>query len=168
MTKTNRSLVNVAAENMVNWQQLHIATLSMLASANLSDLIHVINREFPSIFELNQCHLITESDSTKFKHPGFLRHKKMIINRALDKSDFFLGMPNESAKSLMSIPAPSIAIIRLPDRLPMPIRKCVLLLGGKTRTSFQPNLGSELLILLAEMVGVALTTSIGRQSQSND
>ncbi len=53
-----------------------------------------------------------------------------------------------------------MALIRLPDRLPAPVSNCVLLLAGKHTTSFQPELGSDLLVLLAEMVGVTLAARL--------
>jgi uncharacterized protein YigA (DUF484 family) len=39
----------------------------------------------------------------------------------------------------------------------------VLLLGGKTANSFHPNLATDLLILLAEMVGVTLAARLELQ-----
>ena len=41
-----------------------------------------------------------------------------------------------------------------------------LLLGGKTANSFYPDLGSDLLVLLAEMVGVTLAARLDLQENS--
>jgi hypothetical protein len=40
------------------------------------------------------------------------------------------------------------------------------LLGGKTTNSFHPDLGSDLLVLLAEMVGVTLAARLELQVNS--
>ena len=48
----HKSLLHVAAENMVSWRRLHHATLGLLASADLAGLCHVISAEFPIIFDV--------------------------------------------------------------------------------------------------------------------
>jgi len=50
--------------------------------------------------------------------------------------------------------------------LPAPVSNCVLLLAGKHTTSFQPELGSDLLVLLAEMVGVTLAARLESLAES--
>ena len=75
----------------------------------------------------------------------------------------FLGLPNDAARALLIKPAQSLAIIRLPDRLPYPVSQSVLLLGGKTTNSFHSDLGGDLLVLLAEIVGVTLAARLELQ-----
>ena len=48
----HKSLLHVAAENMVSWRRLHHATLGLLASNDLAGLCHVISAEFPVIFDV--------------------------------------------------------------------------------------------------------------------
>ena len=47
----HRSLLHVAAENMVSWRRLHHATLGLLASSALAGLCHVVSAEVPIIFD---------------------------------------------------------------------------------------------------------------------
>ena len=85
------------------------------------------------------------------------------IDAATNNRSLYLGLPNDAAQKLLVKPAQSLAIIRLPDRLPEPVSQAVLLLGGKTTNSFYPDLGSDLLVLLAEMVGVTLAARLELQ-----
>ena len=82
------------------------------------------------------------------------------IAAVLKDRTLYLGTPGDEGTALMGQAAPSMALIRLPDRLPAPVSDCVLLLAGKHTTSFQPELGSDLLVLLAEMVGVTLAARL--------
>jgi len=97
---------------------------------------------------------------------GLMVHPADQIDQATEGRGLFLGLPNEAAQTLLIKPAQSLAIIRLPDRLPDPVSQCLLLLGGKTANSFHPNLGSDLLVLLAEMVGVTLAARLELQVNS--
>ena len=63
LTLANKSLLHVAAENMVSWKRLHHATLGLLTSIDLIGMCHVISSEFPKIFNLQQCALIIESEN---------------------------------------------------------------------------------------------------------
>jgi hypothetical protein len=54
----------------------------------------------------------------------------------------------------------SVAIIALPDRLADPVAETLLVLCGQKKSSFTPDLSSDLLVLLAELVGVALTARL--------
>ena len=91
---------------------------------------------------------------------GLFDHPTDQIAAALNYRNLYLGSPNEAGTAIMGQAAPSMALIRLPDRLPAPVSNCVLLLAGKHATSFQPELGSDLLVLLAEMVGVTLAARL--------
>jgi len=154
----NKSLLHVAAENMVSWKRLHHATLGLLASTDLAGLCHVISAEFPLIFDLHSSVLIIEAETgvTGAVAAGLDVHPASQIAEALQSHTLFLGTPNAAAATILGTAAPSIALIRLPDRLPAPVSNCVLLLAGKHASSFQPDLGSDLLVLLTEMVGVTL------------
>jgi uncharacterized protein YigA (DUF484 family) len=158
----NKSLLHVASENMVSWKRLHYATLGLLASTDLAGMCHVISAEFPEIFDLQQCRLIIEAETAiaGAVAAGLDVHPAAQTNAALLDRSLFLGVPNKAASSLLTYDAPSVALVRLPDRLPDPVSNCVLLLGGKTENSFQPALGSDLLVLLAEMVGVTLAARL--------
>ena len=50
----HKSLLHVAAENMVSWRRLHHATLGLLACSDLVGLCHVISTEFPIIFDVEK------------------------------------------------------------------------------------------------------------------
>ena len=60
----HKSLLHVAAENMVSWRRLHHATLGLLASTDLAGLCHVISAEFPIIFDVEASVLIIESETS--------------------------------------------------------------------------------------------------------
>ena len=162
LSKANESLIHVASENMVNWQRLHHATLALLASTDIAGMCEAITQEFPTIFDLRFCRLFIERESVL----QFARQSDIIvapgkhINDAIAGQTLFLGPPNDGAKSGLKLSAPSVAIIRLPDQLAEPMSRCVLALGGKTETSFQPNLGTDLLILLAEMLAVTMAARL--------
>ena len=166
--QSHQSLLHVAAENMLSWTRLHHATLGLLASTDLAGMFQVIATEFPVIFDLNQCQLIGESEAEipDALDMGLIVHPADQIDQATKKLGLFLGLPNEAARKLLIKPAQSLAIIRLPDRLPNPVSQCLLLLGGKTTNSFHPDLGSDLLVLLAEMVGVTLAARLELQVNS--
>ena len=158
----HKSLLHVAAENMVSWQRLHHATLALLASANLAGLCNVISAEFPVIFDVEKSALIIESEASLsgMVAAGLDIRPAAQIAAALLNRALYLGAPSEAGTTIMGQAAPSMALIRLPDRLPAPVSNCVLLLTGKHATSFQPELGSDLLVLLAEMVGVTLAARL--------
>jgi uncharacterized protein YigA (DUF484 family) len=158
----HKSLLHVAAENMVSWRRLHHATLGLLASNDLAGLCHVISAEFPVIFDVEKSALIIESETSLsgMVAAGLDVRPAAQIAAALHDRTLYLGTPSEAGTAIMGQAAPSMALIRLPDRLPDPVSNCVLLLAGKHTTSFQPELGSDLLVLLAEMVGVTLAARL--------
>ncbi len=163
--QTHESLLEVAAENILSWKRVHHATLGLLASTDLPSMCQVITNEFPVIFDLNQCQLIIEEEVAmqNITGTGLSLHPATKIDAAINSRSLYLGMPNDAAQQLLVRPAESLAIIRLPDRLPNPVSHAVLLLGGKTAYSFQPDLGCDLLVLLAEMVGVTLAARLELQ-----
>ena len=144
---------------------MHHATLGLLASTDLPSMCQVITNEFPVIFDLNQCQLIIEEEVAiqNVTDTGLGLYPATQIDAATNSRSLYLGLPNNAAKKLLVKPAQSLAIIRLPDRLPEPVSQAVLLLGGKTANSFHPDLGSDLLVLLAEMVGVTLAARLELQ-----
>ena len=158
----HKSLLHLAAENMVSWRRLHHATLGLLASTDLAGLCHVISAEFPIIFDVKASALIIESETSLsgMVAAGLDVRPAAQIAAALEDRTLYLGTPGDAGTALMGQAAPSMALIRLPDRLPAPVSNCVLLLAGKHTTSFQPELGSDLLVLLAEMVGVTLAARL--------
>ena len=163
--QTHESLLHVAAENMLSWNRVHHATLGLLASTDLPGMCQVITNEFPVIFDLNQCHLIVEKEVAmqNITETGLGLHPAAQIAAATNSRSLYLGLPNDAAQKLLERPAQSLAIIRLPDQLPDPVSRAVLLLGGKTVNSFHPNLGSDLLVLLAEIVGVTFAARLELQ-----
>jgi len=158
----HKSLLHVAAENMVSWKRLHHATLALLASTDLAGLCHVISDEFPTIFDLQKSLLIIESETSMagMVAAGLDVQPAARITAALQGHTIYLGTPNDAGTALLGKAAASIALIRLPDRLPAPVSNCVLLLTGNHPASFQPELGSDLLVLLAEMIGVTLAARL--------
>ena len=163
--QTHESLLHVAAENMLSWTRVHHATLGLLASTDLPSMCQVITNEFPMIFDLNQCQLIIEEEVAMqyVTDTGLGLYPATQIDAATNSRSLYLGLPNDAAQKLLVKPAQSLAIIRLPDQLPDPVSQAVLLLGGKTANSFHPDLGSDLLVLLAEMVGVTLAARLELQ-----
>ncbi len=161
----NESLLHVATENMLGWTQLHHATLGLLASTDLPGMCLVIKNEFPKIFDLNHCQLIVEEEVAmgNVTDIGLNPYPAAQIDSATNNSNLYLGLPNDAAQKLLIKPVQSLAIIRLPDRLPDPISQVALVLGGKTANSFHPNLGSDLLVLIAEVVGVTLAARLELQ-----
>lgn len=166
--QTHESLLHVASENMLSWTRVHHATLGLLASTDLSGMCQVITNEFPVIFDLNQCQLIVEEEVAmqNVTDTGLGLYPATQIAAATYSRNLYLGQPNDAAQKLLVRPAESLAIIRLPDRLPDPVSRAVLLLGGKTANSFHPDLGSDLLVLLAEMVGVTLAARLELQESA--
>jgi uncharacterized protein YigA (DUF484 family) len=165
--QTHESLLHVAAENMLSWTRVHHAALGLLASTDLPSMCQVIANEFPVIFDLNQCQLIIEEEVAMqiVTDTSLGLHPASQIDAATNNRSLYLGLPNDAAQKLLVRPAQSLAIIRLPDRLPDPVSKALLLLGGKTANSFHPDLGSDLLVLLAEMVGVTFAARLELQDQ---
>ena len=163
--QTHQSLLHVATENMINWTRLHHATLGLLASTDLDGMCQVITKEFPVIFDLNQCQLIIENEAAmpRLSEAGLTIRPAAQIDAATNNHKMFLGLPNDAAQALLIKPVQSLAIIRLPDRLPYPVSQSVLLLGGKTNNSFHSDLGGDLLVLLAEIVGVTLAARLELQ-----
>ena len=147
---------------MVSWRRLHHATLGLLASNDLAELCHVISSEFPVIFDVKKSALVIDSENSlsNMIAAGFDARPSAQIAAALHDRSLYLGTPSEAGTAIMGQAAPSMALIRLPDRLPDPVSNCVLLLAGKNSASFQPGLGSDLLVLLAEMVGVTLAARL--------
>ena len=158
----HKSLLHVAAENMLSWRRLHHATLGLLTSADLAGLCHVVSAEFPVIFDVKKSALIVESGASLLDMVAAELDVRPAaqIAAALHDRTLYLGTPGEAGTAIMGQGAPSMALIRLPDRLPAPVSNCVLLLAGKHATSFQPELGSDLLVLLAEMVGVTMAARL--------
>lgn len=165
----NQSLLNVAAENMLHWQELHLATLGFLACNELSGFSQMIHEELPLIFGLASAHLIMPS---QYDLGGILAAESLgIIRLPQDEIDpligdevIMMGTPSDLLLSVISA-APkdtpqSLAIMRLPDQLPEPISGSVLILGGTDADSFGHGKGRTLLLHLSEMVGVCLLSLI--------
>jgi len=170
LSEQHKSLIHVATENMVNWTRLHHATLALLANVDLAEMGQVIRDEFPTIFEVNQCQLvIAREHAFETAAACHLRlFPSEVITAALGDDALYLGAAHEPAAALLSKPAASLAIVRLPDRLPDPVSHCALVLGSTNAESFRPDLGSDLLVLLAEMVGVALAARLESTGRCND
>ena len=169
MRDANQSMRHVVAANMVSWQKLHHATLALLASTDVPSLGEVIAQDFPPIFDLASAVLISTNAASIGPGSGFLTVAADQMDAATAGKKLVLGAPNEHALAMLDSPAPSVAMVRLPDQLDAPVSHCLLLLSGKQADSFSPDLGSELLTLLAEMVGVALAARLeGRAMAHGD
>ena len=165
----NQSLLNVAAENMLHWQELHLATLGFLACNELSGFSQMVHEELPLIFGLASAHLIMPSQNDlagilAAESLGIIRLPQDEIHMLIGEDVIMMGAPSEALLALISA-APedtpqSIAIMRLPDQLPEPIAGSVLILGGKGADSFTHGKGRTLLLHLSEMVGVCLLSLI--------
>ena len=165
----NQSLLNVAAENMLHWQELHLATLGFLACNDLSGFSQMVHEELPLIFGLASAHLIMSSQNDfggllSAESLGIIRLPQHEIDELIGDDVIMMGTPSKALLGVISaapqdIPQ-SIAIMRLPDQLPEPIAGSVLILGGKGRESFTDGKGRTLLLHLSEMVGVCLLSLI--------
>ena len=165
----NKSILNLAAENMVNWQRLHHAALALLAAEDVDQLFHVIATEFPSIFDLESCQLISASAhfQQNVSKDGPIFCPDDVLASLTGGKSLVLGAPESTLCALLGIAPASVAIIALPDRLVDPVAETLLVLCGQKKSSFTPDLSSDLLVLLAELVGVALTARLGMSGEVN-
>tara|TARA_A100001011_G_scaffold381417_1_gene449925 strand:+ start:320 stop:1015 length:696 start_codon:yes stop_codon:yes gene_type:complete len=165
----NKSILNLAAENMVNWQRLHHAALALLAAGDVDQLFHVIATEFPSIFDLESCQLISASAhfQRNASKDGPIFCPDDVLASLTGGKSLVLGAPESTLCALLGIAPASVAIIALPDRLVDPVAETLLVLCGQKKSSFTPDLSSDLLVLLAELVGVALTARLGMSGEVN-
>ena len=165
----NKSILNLAAENMVNWQRLHHAALALLAAEDVDQLFHVIATEFPSIFDLESCQLISASAhfQRNASKDGPIFCPDDVLASLTGGKSLVLGAPESTLCALLGIAPASVAIIALPDRLVDPVAETLLVLCGQKKSSFTPDLSSDLLVLLAELVGVALTARLGMSGEVN-
>ncbi|MBL6622475.1 MAG: DUF484 family protein [Alphaproteobacteria bacterium] len=162
MQQTNQSLLHLAAENMLHWQQLHHATLGFLACTNINSFAQMIEDELPVIFGLAGARLLMPAEGAlpMAESLGFLVLPGEEINRICQARSVYLGPPAQSGPALFSVPSASMAVVRLPDQLPEPVAGSALVLGGRTPQSFAPDQGQTLLTYLAEIVGVCLLARI--------
>ena len=165
----NKSILNLAAENMVNWQRLHHAALALLAAGDVDQLFHVIATEFPSIFDLESCQLISASAhfQRNASKDGPIFCPDDVLASLTGGKSLILGAPESTLCALLGIAPASVAIIALPDRLVDPVAETLLVLCGQKKSSFTPDLSSDLLVLLAELVGVTLTARLGMSGEVN-
>jgi uncharacterized protein YigA (DUF484 family) len=165
----NKSILNLAAENMVNWQRLHHAALALLVAGDVDQLFHVIAAEFPSIFDLESCQLISASShfQQNASKDGPIFCPDDVLASLTGGKSLVLGAPESTLCALLGIAPASVAIIALPDRLVDPVAETLLVLCGQKKSSFTPDLSSDLLVLLAELVGVALTARLGMSGEVN-
>ena len=165
----NKSILNLAAENMVNWQRLHHAALALLAAGDVDQLFHVIATEFPSIFDLESCQLISASAhfQRNASKDGPIFCPDDVLASLTGGKSLVLGAPESTLCALLCVAPASVAIIALPDRLVDPVAETLLVLCGQKKSSFTPELSSDLLVLLAELVGVALTARLGMSGEVN-
>tara|TARA_B100001093_G_scaffold452867_1_gene461191 strand:+ start:117 stop:812 length:696 start_codon:yes stop_codon:yes gene_type:complete len=165
----NKSILNLAAENMVNWQRLHHAALALLAAGDVDQLFHVIATEFPSIFDLESCQLISASAhfQRNASKDGPIFCPDDVLASLTGGKSLVLGAPESTLCALLCIAPASVAIIALPDRLVDPVAETLLVLCGQKKSSFTTDLSSDLLVLLAELVGVALTARLGMSGEVN-
>ena len=157
-TKAKQSLLSVAAENMLHWQDLHLATLGLLACQDLQGLAQMVRKELPLIFGLISCDLVLlEHQATKqAKSLGFACFSAREIENIMKDDVIYMGAVPDILKDIVMPSTKSMAVIRLPDQLPVPISSCCLLIGGKTDDSFTLDKGQSILFYLSEMVGVTL------------
>ncbi|MGC6516877.1 MAG: DUF484 family protein [Candidatus Puniceispirillaceae bacterium] len=157
-TETNQSLLNVAAENMLHWRDLHHATLGFLACQELAGFAQMVHEELPLIFGLASSNLVMprESAISNAEALGFITLPQSDINAMIAEDLIYMGAVKQACLSVISAPSESLAIMRLPDQLPLPIAGSVLILGGRQKDSFTQGKGRSLLLHLSEMVGVCL------------
>ena len=155
----NQSLIDLAAENMLHWQEMHLATLGFLACNNLQGFAQMVDEELPLIFGLSGSRLIMAKEQAipDAEELGFLTIPADEIETLCQSEIIFMGPPPKSGTgSFFRTPCASMAIMRLPDQLGSPVDGCALILQGRTQDSFSDGKGQTLLLHLAEIVGVSL------------
>ncbi len=164
LSKANKSLIEAASVNMAHWQALHHATLGFLACTDLTAFGQMVDEELPIIFSLAGARLVMPASTAieGAEAAGFLILEDAQIVEILDAKQIYLGPAKSSG--LFSTPSASMAAIALPDQLSAPVKGSVLILAGRTETSFSPDQGQTLLTNLAEIVGVALLACLENQS----
>lgn len=167
--QANQSLLTVAAENMLHWQELHLATLGLLACHDYAGFSQMIHEELPLIFGLTGTRLIMPAESAiaQAEALGFSVRPQKDIKDILQDDVIYMGTMLASCQSELAEESASIAVIRLPDQLPLPVAGSLLLLGGRKPDSFTKGKGQTLLLHLAEMVGVCLLCLIEAQKASD-
>ena len=158
----NQSLITVAAENMLHWQEMHLATLGFLACNNLRSFAQMVDEELPLIFGLAGSRLIMASEHAidDAEALGFLVLPSDEIDELCQSETIYMGPPPKAGIALFSTPSASMAIMRLPDQLGSPVDGCALILQGRNADSFGDGKGQTLLLHLAEIVGVCLLSLI--------
>ena len=143
----HKSLLHVAAENMVSWRRLHHATLGLLASSDLAGLCHVISAEFPIIFDVEKSALIIESETSLsgMVAAGLDVRPAAQIAAALHDRSLYLGTPSEAGKRSWDRPTKH-GLDQIARPVASPSIKLRVTFAGKHATSFQPELGSDLLV----------------------
>lgn len=156
--EAHQELLDLAAENMLHWQQLHHATLGFLACTDLSSFGQMVDEELPVIFGLSGARLVMPEETAikSADSVGFLVLPQAEIDELCAAQSVYLGPTKGSGTGLFSVPSASMAVIALPDQLPEPVAGSALVLGGRDEASFTPDMGQTLLTYLAEIVGVAL------------
>ena len=91
-----------------------------------------------------------------FTDIGLVRHPANRIAAATNSRSLYLGLPNDAAQKLLVRPAQSLAIIRLPDRLPDPVSQAMLVLVEKPRIAFIPILAAICWCYLLKWSGLHL------------
>jgi len=158
LRKAHQELLDLAAENMLHWQQLHHATLGFLACTDLTSFGQMVDEELPVIFGLSGARLVMPSETAipEAESLGFLTIPTVEIEALCAAQSVYLGPAKGHGTGLFSVPSASMAVIALPDQLPTPVAGSALVLGGRDEASFTPDKGQTLLTYLAEIVGVAL------------
>lgn len=158
LREAHQELLDLAAENMLHWQQLHHATLGFLACSDLISFGQMVDEELPVIFGLSGARLVMPAETAikSAESVGFLVLPQTEIDELCAAQSIYMGPAKQTGSALFSVPSASMAVIALPDQLPAPVAGSALVLGGRDETSFTPDMGQTLLTYLAEIVGVAL------------
>ena len=168
-TKAKQSLMSVAAENMLHWQDLHLATLGLLACQDLQGLAQMVRDELPLIFGLVSCDLVLvdHHKTSEAKSLGFTCLSSNEIQSIMKDDVVYMGAVPEILQDVVSSSTKSMAVIRLPDQLPAPISSCCLIIGGKKNDSFSLDKGQSILFHLSEMIGVSLLRILDSSHKHN-
>lgn len=169
-TQTNQTMLTVAAENMLHWQELHLATLGFLACNELTAFAQMVYEELPLIFGLASSHLIMPAETAirEAEQLGFVTLPEAEINQLIGPDVIGMGEPSKAISELINTEPESLALMRLPDQLPPPVAGSLLVLGGRDKDSFNAGKGRALLMRLSEMVGVCLLSLLEAPHQQDD
>ena len=152
---------DISTANQDALTRTHHAALLLAAATSPAEICTVVSEHFPAILDIAAARLFAPSSSEVSAMDGIATADRRDISSACDKTGFFLGAPLAhhaplfAASGIKTLP-PSMALARLPEDLPFGGEALLLMLCGKTTSSFIASQETNLLDFLAAMIGIVL------------